>query len=398
MEKRLDARTLVPILAVGVFGILNTEMGVVGILPQVSATYGVSVPDAGLLVSCFALVVAVAGPTMPLLFSRINRKRVMLLALGAFSVCNVVAALAPSFEVLLAARVIPAAFHPLYVSMAMAVAGQVGDDEAERTRNVSRVFVGVSAGMVLGGPIAGVIASAVSLRLAFAFFALVTIVVFLATLALVPSMPVERPMSYGAQLAILRKPELVVSFVAVLLTNGAMFGFYSYLTDFAGSAMGLPAGAASAVLLAYGLANIVGNTLAGRLLARMPDRAALVTPVALVALYLALFALAPVPAAAVAVAVVLGVAAGTMNTIQQYLIAHAAPEAPDFANGLFLTSTNLGTTLGTSLDGAFIAAAGTRSATLGSVVFMVCGIVGVAARNWVRRARRSGRGEPVAEA
>ena len=150
--KQIDSRLLVFILTIGVFGILNTEMGVVGLIPYVAARYGVSVPDAGLLVSGFALVVAVAGPTMPLLFSCVNRKAVMLLALGVFSACNLFATVAPSFELLLAARVIPAAFHPLYVSMAMAVAQQTGDTAAERARNSARVFVGVSAGMVVGAP------------------------------------------------------------------------------------------------------------------------------------------------------------------------------------------------------------------------------------------------------
>ncbi|MDM8246697.1 MFS transporter [Collinsella tanakaei] len=193
--KQIDSRLLVFILTIGVFGILNTEMGVVGLIPYVAARYGVSVPDAGLLVSGFALVVAVAGPTMPLLFSCVNRKAVMLLALGVFSACNLFATVAPSFELLLAARVIPAAFHPLYVSMAMAVAQQTGDTAAERARNSARVFVGVSAGMVVGAPIAGMLASSVAFPVAMAFFAIVTIVALALTVAFVPSMPVEHALS-----------------------------------------------------------------------------------------------------------------------------------------------------------------------------------------------------------
>lgn len=195
--KQIDSRLLVFILTIGVFGILNTEMGVVGLIPYVAARYGVSVPDAGLLVSGFALVVAVAGPTMPLLFSCVNRKAVMLLALGVFSACNLFATVAPSFELLLAARVIPAAFHPLYVSMAMAVAQQTGGTAAERARNSARVFVGVSAGMVVGAPIAGMLASSVAFPVAMAPFAIVTIVALALTIAFVPSMPVEHALSYG---------------------------------------------------------------------------------------------------------------------------------------------------------------------------------------------------------
>lgn len=148
--KVISNKALVLILTIGVFGILNTEMGIVGVIPYVSKEFGVSIPDAGLLVSGFALIVAIAGPTMPLLFSRINRKKVMILSLSVFSVCNVVSIFAPNFEVLLAARVIPAAFHPLYVSMAMAIAQHSGDTPEECAKASAQVFIGVSAGMVVG--------------------------------------------------------------------------------------------------------------------------------------------------------------------------------------------------------------------------------------------------------
>ena len=73
--KKVNNKTLVLILTMGVFSILNTEMGIVGVIPYVSERFSVSIPDAGLLVSGFALIVALAGPTMPLLFSKINRKK-----------------------------------------------------------------------------------------------------------------------------------------------------------------------------------------------------------------------------------------------------------------------------------------------------------------------------------
>lgn len=212
----------------------------------------------------------------------------MLLALGVFTVCNAVAVLAPSFEVLLAARVVPAAFHPLYVSMAMAVAQQTGDTAAERARNSARVFVGVSAGMVVGAPVAGLLASAVSFPVAMAFFAAVCAAALVMTAVFVPSMPVERPMGYGSQLSILKKPVVVASLLAAALVNAAMFGFYSYLSDFLVTAAGLPAAAVSVLLLVYGLANIVGNTVAGRTLGYNARATMLAGPVILAVLYGAL--------------------------------------------------------------------------------------------------------------
>lgn len=368
-------KLLIFILAVGVFGILNTEMGVVGIIPQVSERFGVSVPDAGLLVSGFALIVAIAGPTMPLLFSKVNRKTVMLIALGVFSVCNFAAIFAPRFELLLVARVAPAAFHPLYVSMALAIGGQTGETEAERAKNSSRVFVGVSAGMVLGVPIASYLASTVMLQAALAFFAVVTILVLAATVVFVPSMPVAKGTTYGSQLAVLKNLVLCASLLATAAINGAMFGFYSFMSDFFGTVSGLGAAGVSMALLAYGGANIVGNVISGHALGSRPKTTLVTMPIVLIALYLVLFAVGPLGIVAAGTVLVLGVIAGIANNANQFMVSRAAPEAADFSNGLYLTAANLGTTLGTLLCGAFITAAGTQFAVFGAVSFLVAGVL-----------------------
>ena len=105
---------LIFIVTIGVFGIINTEMGVIGVLPLIAEQFHVSISQAGLLVSLFALVVAIAGPTMPLLFSGINRKKVMLLVLGVFILGNIVSIFTSNFTIAFIARVIPAIFHPIY--------------------------------------------------------------------------------------------------------------------------------------------------------------------------------------------------------------------------------------------------------------------------------------------
>lgn len=125
---------LVFILTLGVFGILNTEMGVVGILPLIAETFQVSISDAGWTVSVFALVVAFSGPILPLLVSGMNRKAVMLLSLGIFIISNIISMVTTSFAVLLAARAIPAFFHPVYVSMAFTVAASSVSKKMPRKR------------------------------------------------------------------------------------------------------------------------------------------------------------------------------------------------------------------------------------------------------------------------
>lgn len=388
MKPTKSNNILVMILAVGVFGVLNTEMGVVGIVPAVADAYGVSVAEASLLVSGFALVVAIAAPVMPLLFSKVNRKTVMLLTLGIFTVCNGAAAFSPNFETMLALRIIPAAFHPLYTSLALAMASQMGTP-AQAAKASSRVFVGVSAGMVLGAPVASALASALSLFASMMFFALVTLVVFVATVFLVPSLPVEHPLTYGQQLSILRKPLLWSSFVSVVVLNGAMFGFYGFLADYLESGLELAAAATSAMLLGYGAANIAGNLAAGRLLAKVPVRTTVFIPVALLVAFAGLFLAGSMQIAACVALGIIGILAGIANNVNQWLVSTAAPEAPDFANGLYLTAANLGVTLFTPFLGIFISNGGSLATDLGVMALLVAAFALIYIRRAVAHATTS---------
>lgn len=376
---------LVFILTVGVFGIINTEMGVVGILPLIAEKFQVSVPQAGWTVSAFALVVALSAPVLPLLFSGIDRKKVMLLTLGLFTMSNVVSMFTSNFTVLLVSRVLPAFLHPVYVSMAFTVAAaSVSKEKAPKA--VSRVFIGVSAGMVLGVPVTSFIASEVSFSMAMLFFTTVNALVLVATLLFIPSMPVKERLSYGTQLRVLGKRITWHSILAVTLINGAMFGFFSYMSDYLKTVTEVSYTVISVLLLIYGLANILGNVLAGKLLSTQATRSIIVVPLALLAFYFCLFLWGEWVAVASAVLFVLGVLAGMSSNNMQYLITEAAPEAPDFANGLFLLSANLGTTVGTAVCGLFITGLGTRYSLVGAMFFLVVSMVFVCLR--IREGRR----------
>lgn len=367
---------LVFILTLGVFGILNTEMGVIGMLPLIAETFNVTVPQAGWTVTVFALVVAVSGPILPMLFSRFERKLVMLLALGIFILGNVVSMLTESFTVLLIARAVPAFFHPVYVSMAFTVAAaSVPKEDAPKA--IARVFIGVSAGMVLGVPIASFIASEVSYFMAMLFFALVNVSVFLATVFFVPSIPVGARLSYGAQLSVLKKPVLWSAIAAVVFTNGAAFGFFSYLSDYLKTVTLIPFTLISLVLFVYGAANIVGNVLAGKLLASNADRTIKLTPFALGAVLVALFVTGGEYIPVLGIVLLFGIVTGLSSNNSQYMIATSAEEAPEFANGLFLTCANIGTALGTALCGLFISELGTRYSVMGALLCLAAATISI---------------------
>lgn len=367
---------LVLILTLGVFGILNTEMGVIGMLPLIAETFHVTVPQAGWTVTIFALVVAASGPIMPMLFSKFDRKLVMLLALGIFIITNAVAMFTESFTVLLVTRAIPAFFHPVYVSMAFTVAA-ASVPSADAPKAVARVFIGVSAGMVLGVPAASFIASEASYSMAMLFFLLVNVLVFAATLFCVPSMPVTGRLSYGEQLRVLKKPVLWYAIAAVVFTNGTVFGFFSYLSDYLKTVTHIPFTTISMVLFIYGAANIIGNILAGRLLAHCAPATIKTTPFALAAVLVLVFVIGDQFLPMLGIVLLFGILTGLSNNNSQYMIVRSAIEAPEFANGLFLSSANWGTALGTAVCGLFIDAMGTRYAVAGAMLCLVAATIAI---------------------
>lgn len=361
---------LVFILMFGVFGIINTEMGIIGILPHIAQHFYVNIVEAGLLVSLFALVVAVSGPTMPLLFSGMNRKTAMLMVQGIFLVGNVVSIFSQTFTILLLARIIPAFFHPIYCAMAFSLASASVEPE-KAPKAVAKIMAGVAAGMVIGVPISNFIAGKVSLKMAMTFFAVINVVAFLATLFCVPSMPIEKRLTYGSQLRVLRKPMVLASILAVILMNGAVFGVFNYLADYLVRVTELETSSVSILLFIYGAMNIGGSMLAGELLSRDALGTVRFFIISLLGIYILLFFGGQFGLPMTVLTILWGILGGINGNVTQYWLLKAAPEAPDFANGLFLTAANLGTTFGTILGGFFISRLGTNYVVFAGLLFIV---------------------------
>ncbi len=273
-------KLIILILTIGVFGILNTEMGFIGLIPQIAAHFNVNISTAGWLVSIFAIGIAISGPIMPLLLSKVERKRVMLLVLIIFIISNIVSLFTTSFTVLLVARIIPAIFHPVYIALAFSVASDSVNPKA-----VAKVFIGVSSGMVVGVPIVNFLANQFNLYVALSFFALVNIIVLILTIIFIPKMPAKTAVTYGDQLRVLKRPLTWLSIIVSILFNAAIFGVYSYFTDFLNIVTEAQGNLTSVMLFLYGFFNILGNIIAGKLLTSIPQKAILMLPLALIIIY-----------------------------------------------------------------------------------------------------------------
>ena len=373
MQKHtISTHWLILILTFGVFGIINTEMGVVGSIPQIAERFSVSVPTAGWTVSIFALIVSFAAPILPMAFSGANRRNVMLVTLSAFALSNLISLWTSSFWLLLLARALPAFFHPIYVAMAFTLAAQT--EKEDPSKGIAKIFIGVSAGMVLGVPLTTFITTHLSFEWAMGLFAAINLLTLVATYFFIPSIPTKRS-SFGSQVKVLRSRLLWYSVIAFTLLNGAMFGFFSFMSDFLNQVSGLSFDLVGSILLVYGVANIFGNMLAGRYFGKHKKSAILfLVPMMLIA-YGFLFVSGAKPWICVTLVLCLGILAGFASIVGQYLISSAAHNAPDFANGLFLSSANFGTAFGTFLCGLFMNLGDTRFALLGTFLMLILCIV-----------------------
>lgn len=259
---------LIIMLAVGVFGIITTEMSIVGVLPQITEKFGISTSQAGLLVSIFALVVAISGPFLILLVSGINRKTVLLTSIFIFAVSNIIYAYTTHFEVMLIFRILPAALHPLFFSIALVTASKLVPPE-KSGQAVTKVFMGITVGFALGVPLTSYLAEQFSLEIAFLFGAIVNALAFIGILLLLPSMPVTERMSFGKQIRILRKPTIWLNIATVTFLFAAMFSVYSYFAEYLAKVTDMNGSLISIMLFIFGVIMIVGNHVFGALLQKV---------------------------------------------------------------------------------------------------------------------------------
>ncbi|MDK9860894.1 MFS transporter [Staphylococcus equorum] len=371
---------IILILTIGVFGILNTEMGFIGLIPQIAERFGVSTSTAGWLVSIFAIGIAISGPIMPLLLSKLERKKVMIIVLLIFIISNIISVFTTNFTVLLIARVIPAIFHPVYIALAFSVASDsVNSKDAPKA--VARVFIGVSAGMVVGVPIVNFLATQFNLSIALSFFALVNIIVLILILIFIPKMPTKKSVTYGTQLSVLKRPLTWISILVSILFNAAIFGVYSYLTDYLNIVTEAPSHYVSIILFLYGISNILGNIIAEKLLTSIPQTAIFLLPFALIIIYVSMFGLGSFLIQMAIISIFWGTLAGISANITQYVITSSAPDAPDLSNGIFLSAVNSGTTIGTFIGGIFITTLGSNYVIMVGILACVINILFILIRN-----------------
>jgi len=370
-------------LTAGAFGIGTTEFVIMGLLLQVSTDLQVSITAAGLLISGYALGVAVGAPVLTIATRRLPRKTVLLALMAIFTLGNLACALAPNYEMLMAARVITSLAHGTFFGVGSVVAtGLVAPER--RASAIAIMFTGLTAATLLGVPAGAWLGLQYGWRSAFWAVALIGLLAFAVLAVFVPRVQGEaKPAPLREELAVLARPQVLLGLAMTVLGFAGVFVVFTYIQPVLTQLTGLPESAVSPILLVFGGGLAVGNILGGKLADRAPMAAIIGTLVALAVVLGAMQFTIGTPFTAVVFVGLLGLASfATVAPMQLRVLEKASGAGQNLASSLNIAAFNLGNALGAWVGGVVIAR-GPGLHALGWVAALIT-LVGLAIALWSR--------------
>lgn len=345
----------IAVLGLATFFAITTELMPVGLLGTMSADLGVSESTMGIVVTVYAAAVALLALPLTSLTARLPRKTVLVATLVGYTVSNVMIALAPSFAVVCAGRVVGGIAHALFFSVASAYATRIVPPRLAG-RAIAFVYSGSSLGFVLGVPIATWVAQSIGWRPAVGAVAVAAAALAVVALLFLPSVSGAASPHIGSPKAWARTGLLAVV-VADLLLFAGHYIVYTYIGPYAIDA-GLDAHLVSGALLVLGGTGVVGLWLAGMFVDRAPRQ----TLIAAVAVMAAAFAVLPfVHGSLLGTMVVAGVwmaANGTTGTLFMAAAIRTGGVSPDIAGALVNGASNIGIAGGAAIGGQALSVVG----------------------------------------
>jgi len=340
-------------LAAGAFGIGTTEFVIMGLLLEVGRDLDVSIATAGLLVSGYALGVAVGAPLLTTGTGRVPRKTLLLGLMALFTVGNLACALAPDYGSLMAARVVTSFAHGTFFGVGSVVATALVPKNKAASA-IALMFTGLTLANVLGVPFGAWLGLHYGWRATFWVVAAIGLVAMAAVALLVPRLAAGGSGRLMDELKVLGRPQVLLGLGITTLGFGGVFAAFTYIAPVLTQISGFSADAVAPILLLFGAGLVVGNIVGGKL----ADRALMPTLLgSLAALAAVLILIVPASHNQVAMIVTVGLlgaaAFATVPPLQMRILAKAEG-APNLASALNIGAFNLGNALGAWAGGLTI--------------------------------------------
>ncbi|MDF7660665.1 MFS transporter [Erwiniaceae bacterium L1_54_6] len=346
-------------LTISAFAIGTTEFVIVGLIPTIAEQLAITLPSAGMLVSIYALGVAVGAPVLTALTGKLPRKHLLMGLMALFTLGNLVAWQAPNYETLVIARLLTGLAHGVFFSVGSTIATSLVSKEKAASA-IAIMFGGLTVALVTGVPLGTLIGQHFGWRESFLAVSVLGVIALMGSMLLVPRNIAQPPATSLLQQArVLTNPRLLLIYAITALGYGGVFTAFTFLAPMMQSLAGFSPSAVSIILLGYGIAVAIGNIWGGKLADRRGAVPALTLIFAALAILLAVFQFtANTHYLALATVIIMGIFAfANVPGLQVYVVQkaeHYAPGAVDVASGLNIAAFNIGIALGSTVGGYIV--------------------------------------------
>ncbi|RZF99211.1 MFS transporter [Pseudoalteromonas sp. CO348] len=346
-------------LTLSAFAIGTTEFVIVGLVPTIASDLSVSLPSAGLLVSLYAIGVAVGAPVLTALTGRWNRKSVLLSLMALFVFGNLLAWQAPSYESLILARIMTGLAHGVFFSIGSTIATSLVSKDKEASA-IAIMFTGLTVALVTGVPLGTWIGQQFGWRATFLVVSALGVIALMGSALLIPkNLKQSASASLSEQAKVLLQPRLLLVYLMTILGYGGTFTAFTYLAPILQQEAGFNAATVSIIMLVYGVSVAVGNIYGGKLADKKGPISALTIIFALLSVILAVLTFTMQSKVGVVITVLVwgAFAFGNVPGLQVYVVQLAekfSPKAVDVASGLNIAAFNVGIALGSVLGGQIV--------------------------------------------
>lgn len=352
---RRRARLPLLALALGGFSIGTTEFATMGLLPLIAGDLDVSIPSAGHVITAYALGVVVGAPLLIAAAARMDRRRLLLVLMLAFTVGNVLSALAPSAGWLVAARFVAGLPHGAFFGVGAVMGAHVAGP-GRRGQAVATMMAGLTIANIVGVPLSTVLGQVFGWRWAFVAVGVLGLLTLAALLRWIPGLPVRDSASVRSEVGALRNGRLWVACAAGSIGFGGMFAVYSYVAPLLTDVTGIAEASVPIVLALFGVGMTAGTLLGGRLADRSVPRTLLLGFASTIVVLVLIAVLGQWLVPGVLAIVGLGVASQVLGLALQAWLMDLSPAAPSLGAALCHSALNAGNAAGAWAGGLVIAA------------------------------------------
>ena len=346
---------------------MSTLLSLVGIISVIQLYFHVSIYYASLYASIFAGTLGVSSLITPALFSRFEKKKMILSILIVTAVCNLAQLFISNYYEALIFRIIPAFLYPIAVSTALTIVGKISPE------HTNRVVLGISAGSILGLSVTSFLGLAYGYKFSMLWFVLIDVLAIILTVFFIPNYPGNKE-PVAIQIGHAKSKLFLYSILYVWFMIVGISITYNYIPTYLDQVTHMDAEMMFITLFLMGLISMFGTTLFGHLININGNLTVLFYPIGFAIIMFIVGLFVRLPFYEFCILMVFSIFDGSAYTVSQYWVTSSVRESPEFANGIFLLMCNVSIFIGTMLGGVIIDVIDIMYIFYGSMIMMLLAI------------------------